>query len=512
MRLESRLEDVGNRRVEFIFLTHGEEEIKWQMLERTRREDGLDLFAQINAFWMEQPAQWQDQAFGVYQRIRDILVESPDVYALMRSLLAPIAELLDMHDLDALREFVDMRAGIIVPSSVPDEYLEEDGSRKTRTKTYTREDYLSFATLSVALRPALPVWGEFIFLTKQEVDVHWKEYFAFQLVSMAKLMESHAMLRLQSYVLSMLPSEEEMQAVSLSHGISSQDYPEWITSVLVVRRLAIVDLRGLGGTNAIAYIFSYLTNRTRNWNNSLMGGIQPKRKPENYGAEGESKLSHFEEYKIKQKTSAGDIVTIEHELSMPVRVAKAICPDLDLSLLEQSRESVKALETKEILDSQRALASFVTARWIPARAVELFQKLSLLEEIAIVQAVLWQRGFYDLAALVSAAVLDNSMERRPGIYGKQPPVPKEILDELDRLYPYHRRISQKSKTQKEKNNTVLRIEQIADELKEQDWTLTLPQAWQSQVAANIHGRRYVAPPDLKITLMQLVIKIGSRTL
>lgn len=511
MRLEIRTVHIGNRVTEMIFLVHGSDEIEWQMVERTKRDADLDIFEQINGYWADQPTSWQDSVFVLYANIREAMYDAADVQQLMRSLFTPVAELLDRHDVKHVHEWLNIRSAIRVPSSVPDEYNEEEGSRRTRSKTYTRDDYLSFATLSVTLRVVLPVWGEFMAITKRDVRASWKESFAYILISQAKLMHCPAMQRLHNYVESMVPADQD-RADAILNGISSQDYNEWIMAITVVRRVAIADVRGLGDKNVIAYIFSYLAARTSSWNNSTAGGVQPKRNPENYGVDSESKLSRFEDYKIKQRTSAGDTEIIEHELTMPHRIAQAICKTLPMELLDASLVSVQALEDKEILSEQGAIASFVLARWIPARAVELFQKRSLMTAIAIAQAVLWHHKHYDIAALLSATEHDNQLERRAGVYGKQPSVPPELLAEIDRLYPFHKRVAQKSKTPKEKNNTIIRIEQLASAFKDEDWRLTLPAEWLPQVAENMVGRRYTAPADLKIKMIQLMIQIGSRAL
>lgn len=509
MELATRVIAGSSRRQEIISLTHRGQELHWQPIERTSVEEGMDVFEQINAFWATQSPEWQDKVFQVYLRIHQVLVDGGEVQTITRHLIKPVTHLLDLHDLDAIRHWIDFKSNLIVPSSVRDTYEESDSSRWTREKTYTTEDYRQLITLSVALRPMLPVWGEFIFLTKRESRTNWKEYYAYQSIAQARLVESPAMKRLGSYIATMLPSDDDLKSAVLK-GISTVDFPEWITAVTVIRRLAIADIRGLPDKpSAISFIFLYLSSRTKSWNNNLMGAVSDKRNPDNYNADSESRISQFEEYKIKQNNPDGDIVMIEHEFTDPVRVAQKICPELDLSLLQQSQASVKALVNHRIHDPQRTLIQYVLRKWIPPRVISEIERGSALEALAITQAALWQRGFYHLAALVSAGEQMNRYEYQ-GVVFREPKVPKELQERLDQLYPYHRRLSPKNKTQKEKNNVITAIDNLSEQFRQRDWVLTLPQPWLSQVVNNPHDRKYTVPADLKIMLTQFVIQLATR--
>lgn len=512
MELTTKIIILGNKRAEVISLTHQGQELRWQPIERTSIEEGLDVFEQINGFWASQPVDWQNKVYEVYSWIHETMSLGGEVEELMRELAGPITTLLDLHDLGAVRHWVDFKSTMGIPSGIRTEYQEEDSSRWSREKTYTLEDYREFVALSVALRPMLPVWGEFIFLTKREFKTTWKEYFAFQLISQARLMDSPAMIRLKNYIGAQLPDEEELNNAVLT-GISTLDYPEWITAIIVVRRLAIADIRGLPDKpNAISFIFLYLNSRTKSYNNQLMGQVQRKRNPENFNPESESKLSQLEEYKIKQDLTAGELESIEFEFNDPIRVAKAVCPDLDLSLLAQSQETVLGLSAQQIHRPQLVLIAYVLARHIPGRSVELLQKYSVLQAMAITQAILWHRGFYDLAALVSADEQRNRLEYAPGFAGAIPKVSRDVHEQLDPLYPYSRRVSNKNKTQKERNNAIIAIDSLVEQFKKHDWVLTLPSQWLLKVTGGLNDRKYIIPVDLKIMLSQLIYRIATRSL
>lgn len=503
---------LGNKRAEVISLTHQGQELRWQPIERTSIEEGLDVFEQINGFWASQPVDWQNQVFEVYSWIHEIMSFGGEVENLMRELTKPITSLLDLHDLGEIRHWVDFKSNMGIPGGIRSEYQEEDSSRWSREKTYTLADYREFVALSVALRPMLPVWGEFIFLTKREFKTTWKEYFAFQLISQAQLMESPAMIRLKNYIGAQLPEDEELNNAVLQ-GISTLDYPEWITGIIVVRRLAIADIRGLPDKpNAISFIFLYLNSRTKSYNNTLMGQVQKKRNPENYSSDAESKLSQLEEYKIKQDLTAGELESIEFEFNDPIRVAQACCPDLDLALLSTAQETVLRLSAQQIHKPQLVLIAYVLSRHIPGRAIELLQKHSVLQAMAITQAILWHRGFYDLAALVSADEQRNRLEYAPGFAGAVPKVSKDLHEQLDPLYPYGRRLSSKNKTQKERNNAIIALDALVEQFKKHDWVLTLPSQWLLKVTGGVNDRKYTIPVDLKIGLTQLIFRIATRSL
>lgn len=510
MELTTRLIAGSSRRQEVISLTHRGQELQWQPIERTSVEDGVNVFEQINAYWATKPTQWLDQVFEVYLEIHQILQENADVEDLTRRLTPSEARLLDLHDLDDIRYWMDFKSSILIPPGMKETYEESESPRWSRDKTYTVEDYKRLVVLSIAFRPMLPVWGEFIFLTKRESKTTWKEYYAFQAASTAKLMESVAMLRLRSYIQTMLPNDEDLQAAVLK-GISTMDFADWITAVTVIRRLAIADIRGLPDkATAISFIFLYLSSRTKPWNNNLMGNVSDKRGDGSYSGDSESRISQLEEYKIKQSNPDGDIVRIEYEFTDPVRIAQQVCPDIDLSLLREAQESVACLADHRIHDPQRTLIQYALSRYIPARAIPLIERGSAMQALAISQALFWHRGFHHLAALVSAGEQRNRMDFH-GVVFREPKVPQELQDQLDVLYPYHKRLSQKNRSQKEKNHAIIAIDSLSEQFRAKEWVLTLPESWLPKIKNTIHDRKYIVPIDLKIQLTQFVIKLATRS-
>lgn len=500
----------GDRRVEYITLTHREYELRWQSIERTSVEEGLDIFEQINAFWATRSQAWQDKVFEKYKDIHQLLsFSSTSVERIIRDLTDPVAELLDMHDLREIQYWVDNQSGLSLPKGVSDEYREEDNPRWTREKTYNTEDYWELVTLSIAIRPMIPIWGEFIFLTKRELKTMWKEYFSFQLIVKAKLMDSVPVNRLINYIKTHLPSEEKMQSVAM-HGISLYDYPEWMLAITIVRRLSIADIRGLQDRpNPISFIHLYLSNRTSTYNNVLLEQIKPKWDRDSIGGDDERNASQFEMYKIKEELPVGDVVLIEYDIQEAKRIAKGVCPSLPLELLEASIERIMALPNKRLEEAQTILIQWVLAAKVSTRALATCQVPTQLKAMAITEAILWHRGFPHLAALVSA---NAQPEDEDFFMGVSTPTSRSTFDlksALEPYYPLEKRLAQKSKSSKEKNPGVIGIELLTELFRKNDWFLTVPNEWLASITTSLHERKYVAPADLKQQLGQLLVQLNQ---
>lgn len=494
-------------------MIHRDSTIPWNIsvFEKTSFSTEFGVFDQINAFWKQLPLAAQDKIFATYERIRETFDTVWDTNALTRALYKLVAELYTHQDLTAVHHWVSFHSTLIMPDSLRETFTESHETPATRERTYLKEDYRWLVAFSVSMRAMVPVWGEFISRTKDETGTTFKEYYAFKLLAHSSIMHSPTMQRLQNYVTLSLPGDKSKSAAILG-WLSSEDFPVWITAMVVVRRLSVADVRGLPSSPTLArLIYNYITFKAKGHDNSFIGAVKEKIM-EGSSQEGENNLSVLESYKIKQEIAEGDIAQTEFYMLNVEGVALKVMPDLPLALLKQAQASVRSMQNEQILVPSIVLMQWVLRAAIPPRSVIRLSKLRLLDAMAVTVACLWHREHYELAALVSAVAQTNQDELQLGGVDSRARIPKEMVDELSRLHPYQRRPSGKQKTTKPPNPAVIAIDALSKLLSEHDWKLTIPLPWVVKVTGNKNNRRYSAPHDIKVKLAALAIAVAGRTL
>lgn len=509
-----------------IIMTHRNREIRWDIspFERTRLDvnddpSSVDVFKHINDYWSKLPESEQDEVFEIYGRIRYILDEALSLDQVTADLQPQIAELLDKHhDLGRVHDWCWFYSDLTVPHDVKDAVNFEEGGSNTADKTYLKPDYKKLVALAVTLRTMIPIWGEFIFRTRNECGTTYKEYYAVRLLNYSKIMSSDGIEKLTNYIMKQLPTEQSAAGAVLG-CISSDDLPSFMLARVLVRRLCVGDISGTNpNVNILTFIYKYIRQKNSNNRGSQRLGSSSnfqdnirEKFPEAGGDsdDGENKLSKLEGYMIQEELSRGDVQTIRYFLENSNLVLQYIQPDMNMELLQQSVQSVQALEREIIDPAQLTILQWVLAQAISPEGLATVNKKGLLKAIAIVQAVLWQRGHFEIAALCSA-YSKQSEDHQIFTVEKGARLTRDLQEQLSLLFPYSRRASGKSKIAKQRNPAIEAIDKIADGLSSREWVVTIPDQWLPQIGNEIGNRRFVTPYDIKIKLANLIISLLAR--
>jgi hypothetical protein len=496
-------------------LTHREESIEWNVAlfeKMNYKEDYCitDIFEQINQYWAYLPLPAQNQIFDIYKRIKLVFDTVWEPTALTKQLIMLVKELYDYHDLAAIKHWVDYYGNLKMPLHLDDVFDQSKETQRSRDRTYLKEDYRWLVVLSIALRPMVPIWGLFIKLTGKEAGTRFKEYNAYRLLSRTKIDKSEPMEFLRKYVARSIPEEKSKDSAILG-GLSSEDFPTWALALVLVRRLSIGDVRGANPLfNLVADIHRYIVTKVMNHDMSFAGQIKDKFF-EGVGQEGEVNLSKLEGYKMKQEVADGDIEAIRHYAENIPRLALRINPGIDMRLVEQSLKSVNALSTKQITKSQIIIAQWVMKAAIPPQGILLLPKPLLLKVMAVAQAVLWHKGHYELAGLLTAIEQSNKDEMQDQGTPSRAHIPKEMSETLDKLFPFSRKQTGR-KPDKKPNVAVEAIGSVVDLLNAHNWKLTLPDEWVIKLTGNKNDRTFTVPYKIKEMLAALSIEIANRSI
>lgn len=488
---------------------HNGEQIEWDVaiLGRLTANENYDIYEHINAYWASLPEDRQTAIFNIYREIHDIFDVTYAAPKLQEQLFKPIARLMDLHRLDDVKFWTDFTPMVFIPSDLAEVYRDSSENKITPERTYLREDYQWLVALILVLRSMIPIWGAFIERTEKEIGVNFKEFMAFKLLVYSdNVMESIPMLKLRAFTAQNIWPEKEKSSAIWGH-VSSEDFPDWILSLVVVRRLSTVDMRGeVNDNHPVKKMFSFVRHRAGTHETSFEGKISQK-VFEGAKQDGENNLSVFEGYKNKQELSQGEIAPFRFYMQDVLRVARHICPDLEEQTLDMSLTSVHNIRHFKLHRPQLRLVQMVLNHnnTMSARGIEHLPVNLMKRAVAVAQAALWHRNHKMLAALVSAIADSNYTA------DTLEPLSKQTLEELVLLYPYVNKPSMKPKSVKQTNAGSIAIDRITDLFSANDWRVTLPDSWVVKVTGNRNNRRVSVPRDIRAKLAELAIQLAKRS-
>lgn len=508
-----------------LVIRHQTEELVYSITEeviKTSQKYGFDHFEQINAYWAQCAPELQSQIFQIYCQIYSVLSTSADIQSMTRALRPLTVALLNLHPFDDLYYWIWVKSDLLVPSGIKWAFNPDEDTSWTREKTYLEDDYRRLVAMTLAMRVMLPVWEEFILQTKKETGSTFKEYQAFDLISGSEIMSSEAMKRLEVFVINTIPKDRNKDAAVFS-GVSSEDFPEWILAVTVVKRLTSADIRGINSDHTlVTYLHNYIDQRSRSLENRT-GKIKPKYSGDSSSSDENSNHSKLEGFKIKETIAEGDIATIRRYLGRAVEQVTGQIPMTGLSLtnrlsrdenmvkyVQMSLESVKPLFNEILTHQQVTIAAWVLADYIPCQSMPYLNKSDILKIIAFAQAYLWSKGHYSLAGLVSAIPRNFLDAGGSMIADNKTRMDTANVAEIGRLFPYLKRTSSRAKNVKSTNPTLTAIETMVEEISYYQWTLTLPPQWVAELQGTEIALRYRIPENIRDLLAALIIELDVR--
>ncbi|WJJ54879.1 hypothetical protein [Xanthomonas phage RTH11] len=476
---------------------------------QNRNEEEIDtetLFAEINSYWASLSVDRQAGIWEAFESIRLIFEADYQLEAATAKLKQKVAVLYNYMPLAEIQHHLNFHADIQYPSSVR-ETLDQTSGNSRAERTYLRQDYFGLVSLSVALRPMIPIWGQFIDISRRELGNNYKEFQAFGLLYDTHLVRSNEIERLREFIQSSIASQTtgDKTFTPVLGGLGTTELPYWLMAMTCVRRLAPATVSGSGDVvNLIAkvhyYVDSKMKSLDRDFGRGFGGKVSEKKQT---GAADDSNTSVVEMYKIKPDISDGDIVTLNVYAEDPFRMAAVRCPDLPPELLEASLAVALKLAAEDTYDQQKWLVKWIIDPVITAKAVDLLTIEPLLKCMAVTQAVLWHWGFYDLAAMVTSIPQVSGDDMMIGVSENRSRIPKEHLMRMQDRHPFSPPVK-KNSSARQANVAARAVDRLADVLSKNDWILNAPPALAEKTSRIGNSRMLSAPPNLKIQLSDLL--------
>lgn len=482
---------------EILELSHLGKTLRWDISNfgRTKMVKDAEDFREINNFFASLSPAHQQGFFDVYEEIKVLFNVVMNFHEMQTELVRLTTQLYGYLDLDEMRHYIAFHAKVVYPDSLKEAY---DVNDTNKARTYLKHEYKGLVLLVLGTRPMIPIWGEYLTLNLKRLS-GFKEYHALKLLANTEIINCDEMMRLRDYVETTGISKNDRDNAVI-RGTSSEELPEYLLAILVVRELSIgsIDASKEGTRSIITNVFARVRNAVRDISRRPTQ-IQEKFRLDD--VEGEDKSSRLEQYKNVLSVSIGDIEIHKLFIKKQEDLALKVDPTVDLDKLRNCLALIRRMGTFDIGKHNVLLVQWVLARKVPARVMCEPTASELLGVMAVTQALLWHWGFLDLALMVTSA-LDT--ERMPITNSSRKQAKKETTQLLNKLYPYQTNTASKSNS---KNCAHRAADEFEKSVRSHYLLTRVPTGLKSYFEEISVNGDWICPNDLLTQLTDLIVHV-----
>lgn len=479
------------------------------------------VFKEINNYW--EGLKYEDQCFiwDCYKRIHEILNMSLDPAKVMTSIRYYVKEMYSRMPMNGARRWLTTIGGLFIPDDVA--RASSADMRYDPKQTYLEHEYINLATMSLAMRPMIPIFGEYLESSSSQTTN--KETEALSLMydcdivnwpmnetgPNGELVDS-VFDKLAGYV-QFCVEKEPTTLARLWASQGTVNVPENMRSKVFVRRLTIVALDDPSSFSIVAntwrYVLSIVDPAARTTADRVAG-----KNPES-GGDDDDKTSFIESNKTKHRVQPGDIVAYDEDTLDYVKLAQVVDPTIDLRKLEQCIAAMSKTANSPINPHQIKLAQWVMASGsaFPPRAFQHIEADSTKRLLAVTQAILWHWGFVDIAVFMQVDLLKqgtSSSQFQLGNTRTNSRIPTRYKEDLDKLFPHQKapQITGAGVPGKMENMTAIAIGTATASIHASNWVYKGPAPLFKAAGQVMSTPVLVIPQTIKATLAELVIHLG----
>lgn len=486
---------------------------------KVKLSSNVGVFDEINAYWEWAGPDVQEHVWEHFTEIKQYLEQVMDAFHIGKYLKKHITLMYQQMPMESFSKWLLTRGNLYVPSDIPDA-IAEDARYKREDQTYLKSHYIDLATLSLALRPVLPIFGEYIDQggAGNGGDLY-KEMEVVGLITDTGMVsypkEEPAFEKLFNYI-KITTDDSPVSLARLWKGMGSAEVPLWFQARVLVRRLTIVPLTDHNATHSIiANVYRYVRTNMKPADRRATDRVREKT-PEDEGMDEDDKTSLLENYKVKQRIADGDAVLYSVYSENVAGIAQKVDPTIDLKLIEQTTELLDSLGNLQISPHQIRLGQWVLAKAYPPKAFYHIPKASVQRLLAAAQALLWHWGYLDIAVLMQVECISTTGQNIPGIT-QQPRsntrISRKYIDELMVAYPHVKPQRPKAGTGEINNRSgniaAVGINSVTRLIMQNSWYYHGPKEL-GQLAQQTEGRGVVVvPPAIKNRITELVLDLAK---
>ena len=511
-----------------INITHGDEFIPWRVNDNT--STGVSpystTFDLINEVYEKFSYESQTKIFKLLGDIKALITEEFNIQALTIGLRKYFKELMDAHDYQFIRQFVSNDMRIIIPTKCVQDYIDTDEKPGSRDQTYLKKDYQDLVALILLIKPLIPIWIEYTQFTKGESGKNHREPDCWSLLSLSYVFDLPAVKKLEDYIYCFL-KKNPVSLSTIVTGPGTEDYPGTVLANIIINKVALNDpLRTSTNANGqesniITNIYYFVRAAANGDGAQRQASTVKEKKPEG-GGNDVDRVSAMEGYRMQNQNSPGvtramqleasNIELIVHRLFhgidpfTPCKKKFCSASEIDRDLLDIFLSKADETKNRQVEDCQITITQYLLNSVLPAKAFPEYSMYQIINLIAIAQTLLWMEGQYLLAGIIGASA-DTDTESYVGGVTSRTRINAELLAKIDEHFPMATTVI--SQRTKQINPITKAIDTLNEELSRSEWILNLPPDMIEKITGHEHNRYVRIPPDIKVILANLIIKIAS---
>lgn len=380
------------------------------IFQSQHRSISRDPFREINMWFAALPEGRQQAIFKIYEAFRKELTTNSNTEFLMER-MGQLAEALYKYiDHDSVREFIEANHLISVPREGFETQHNPNDSQPE--KTYIASEYYELMIFIVCLRPLFPVSSEFMVKLTKVFGKDYKEHYArISLITDTWLNRAPQIKRLIEYIEASVSPKKDQISNIVFNAMSKEDFPEWVASKVICRRLMSGEVHILPGVpNQIASIWSFIDNSVRQTPKIPSAGDVVLKTP--LSESGDDHKSMADENRVRQNTTIGYLVRHETYFSNVGKVVHQIDPTVPVELIAGAQENPLQYGIDCISRWHTVISQIIIADKVSVRILEALNKPVHVSAAEIARILLWHWGHKELSLLISAE--DHPLVLQPG--------------------------------------------------------------------------------------------------
>lgn len=511
----------GTSSGEIVQISHNGQVLNWDISPYSRSRDAqgeaaaATVFDEINAYLAQVSAERQYHIFELFTRFREVLNRGYDTRPLTLALQELVKNLYELIPYQDVENWVKNSSTLRVPPSFKYDHAADDPRDDVYiAQTYLHKDYLQLIALTVALRPMVPIWGEFLKAVKEFSGNTSKESVGMKLLFFSSLVSSPPMLRLNEYIVARAQTQFKSgpSQAAVMGGMGSSELPEWLKAITVVRRLTVCPIVSREEhNNLVTNIFQFLrhnlTSVDKRWGSQFNGSITDKERSAN--AKDDNNDSLVELYKIKSEIPDGEAQKMNIYPEYLQNLIDHIDPTIPREYVDMCMESILAIQFESIQEHQSRLMQWVMSLAMPYEGADLMGRIPERIVLSVVQAALWHWGHYSIAVLATASPVVQETGVLLGGSEIRGRIPKDVERRLLQDFPHHRQPRQANAPAKAYNPAVKAIENYCSLVARNEWMLHAPLPLKMLAARPEFFMRYEVNADIRLSLADLLTKITT---
>lgn len=465
-----------------VVATHDAMAIGWNvsMYGNASSVDFDSIFHYINAYMQTLPEPSQVVIANAYNDAKEAIATISDIVNLNAALCDIVETLYSVIDMSDVHDYVLNRSSIRIANSIKHTYEELEISNRDQSendykkKTYLFDEYVELLSLSLYIRPMVPIWAEYMARIDGEVNSNHKELYALALLRKTKLHTSPAYIRLSEYIETISIKSKSMHSAIID-SMGTSEVPTWRMANVLVRKLCVVNLSSTDDTSNIASIVYWcVQNLIKSIDRRYAGYVREKDKPS--GSEwDEGDKSVVETYKIREELSDGDRIPISIYGEDALRVARDIDPTVPPEKVQLCHTALLNRTERMFCPWQENIMAWFIDKHMSCWSKDNISYKATMACLAATQATLWHWGHLHIALLLTATEERDAAGQLLGGIESKARISNDYVTRFKTIYPYYQAQVNSRTTDRQTNVGCKAVDSIATQLVRCDWRPCVPQ-------------------------------------